>query len=210
MPIESSPDSQAAFANSLASPAYASNIFAAVAASPIVPTREQVAWLAPAADTYVAEDDPNSSFGGSAPFLYVSGLPGAQRRAYLRFDLSALGGRTIDSAAVQVTTTGDSWAGSSGPALLQLDTNNALQESGATWNNQGGPGDVSPTPLATLTATTLLSASYTFSVPASLVRRHAGGLLSFEITTPSRDNLVLYSREASRPSLRPQLIVSSH
>ena len=55
-----------------------------------------------------------STVGGSAQSLIVETATTRTRRAYIRFDLSSLAGRTIDQAVLQLTTGDATWGASQG------------------------------------------------------------------------------------------------
>jgi hypothetical protein len=210
IPIESSAASQTAFANGIASSYYATDTFGDLSAAPIAPLSESVAFLQPVADTYVALDAPWSTFGGSAPFLYVSGYPPALRKAFLRFDLSSLAGRHVDQAVLQVTATTDANAPLSGVLNVKYNANTQWQEAWTSWNNGLGQWDVAPTPIGTLNAPNLRAVGYTVTLPVATVQPALGRLLSLQLDTTAWDDFVFASREASDPLARPQLILAYH
>jgi Glycosyl hydrolase family 26 len=210
VPIESSEFGRAAFANSIALSTYTTNTFTSLPAGKIAPPTTPVAYLAPVADTYIASDSRTSTAGGTATSLVIKGDPSVTRKAFMRFDLSSLAGRTIDQAVLQVSTITASGAQSNGTFNIRLDTNNAWTEALMSWNNNGGSQSFAGAPVATLVSPDHAGTAYLAKLPTSLIARRAGGLLSLEMDTSSTDAVVIYSRETSRVASRPQLVVAYH
>jgi hypothetical protein len=77
-----------------------------------------------------------------------------------------------------------------------------------SWNNHGGPYDIAPTPVATLTAASIPGSPYVSLLNPSWVGGRAGGMLSLELDTTSTDNATFMAREAADPAVRPQLVVA--
>jgi mannan endo-1,4-beta-mannosidase len=206
--IESSPASQAAFANSIALSTYATNTFGQLSTGRITPAAEQVAYLTAVSDTYIAADAPASTTGGSASGLSVNGSATNTRMAYLRFDLASLAGKTIDQAVLQLSTTATANAASSGTFNVKYQANNSLSEQSTSWNSHGSLSDVAPVPIAWLVNPGQLSTTYVAVLSPAFVGAHTGGLLSMQLDTTSTDGAVFAARETTAPELRPQLVIA--
>jgi hypothetical protein len=164
LPIESSPASQSAFANAIQLSTYTSNTFGLLSGR-ITPSAEQVAYLAPVADTYIASDQPHTTAPGSAVQLSVNGSATRVRQAYLRFDLTSLAGTSIQQAVVQLSSTSAAYAGSAGALTVRYDSSNSWKEQFMSWANSGGPFDVAPTPIASLAGPSLPGTTYVLGLP---------------------------------------------
>jgi hypothetical protein len=208
MPIESSTAAQTAFAQGIASPLYATPRFSALAASPILPLAEAVAYLVPGADTYIASDAPSSTAGGSAVALSVSGAPSATHRAYLRFNLSSLLGKTIDQVVLQLTATTASTAASVDTLNVRSVGNNSWTEAGLSWSKPGRL-NVGTSLIGTLVSPSTAGTVYTVTLPPSFVQASlAAGKLSVQLDDSGSDEFVFAAREATDTTQRPRLIVA--
>jgi hypothetical protein len=210
MQIETSTASLTAFRNSISLSAYAANNFASLGSGRILSSTEGVAYLTAVADTYIASDAPYSTAGGTAPSLIVETTPTRTRKAFLRFDLTSLAGKTVDQAVLQLSTADASWGASQAAFALKYNANNSWLEQYTSWNNQGGPWDVSASPVASLVSPDQPSTTYVTAVPTAFISAHTGGLLSFQLDTTSPDTLLIASREATDPVTRPQLVIAYH
>jgi hypothetical protein len=207
LPIESLPTSQAAFANSLASSVYSANTFGTLGTGRIGPSGEAVAWLPPVADTYVASDVPTSVSGGRGGALSVNGAVGQTRKAYLRFDLRSLAGKTVDQSSLQMSTTTATNAGSAGSITVRLDTDSTWTEQLTSWVNQSPAVALMPTPLGAFKPAQP-NTTYVATLLPGIIASHLGGLLSIELDTTSPDGAVFASAQAADPNVRPQLVLA--
>jgi Glycosyl hydrolase family 26 len=208
IPIESSPAAQTAFAQGITSPLYPVNTFGGLQSSPILPLTTQVDWFAPVADTYITRNAPHSTSGGSSQSLVVKGGSGGTADAFLKFDLSALAGRTLDQVVLQLTSTGATNASSDGTINVRYVSNNSWSEQQLSWSSSVPAGSVSSTVSGTLIAPTTVSTTYTIKLPVSLVQANVGGQLSLELDESSTDDFVFASREVTDASRRPELILA--
>ena len=144
--------------------------------------------LDPTADTYVSSDTPTTNFG-SATSLVTDGTPDA--KTFLKYDLSAYAGRTLQSATLVVPVTD---SGSVGTQNVRLTLKDTWTEAGLTYSNKPGVG----TTLGNLSGT---SPGTTYSVPLSLsdVQAKLGGVLSLAFASSSADDLIVGSREGGTP-----------
>jgi mannan endo-1,4-beta-mannosidase len=206
-PIESSPTGQAAFRQSIASTYYATNTFSSLPAGPICPlgqSWQQSSTLKNVADTYIDAAQPGSTAGGPSLSLLADGDP--TRVAFLRFDLSSLAGKSIDSAALRIHTTSAVGAGSNASFDIMYVPSNTW--SGATMSmNHSVP--ISPTRLGVLASPSLGGTWYRATLVPTGVQIGAGGLLSMAVTTSSADGVFFNSKEGD-PSMAPQLVVTYH
>jgi hypothetical protein len=208
-PIESSADAQSAFANGIASPVYASNQFGNLPTGAIPeltgsatgPTIPNPIAVTPVADTYTSRAAPTSTRPGSSVTLRADAV--GTDTAFLLFDLSSLGGKTINSVTLRLHSSSDSFAGSAAPLVVRLVASTDWKEGYMTFKN---PVQVSDTVLGT-TANSVAQAntSYDISLSPSLVQRRAGGLIAMAINTQKPDVFVFNSRESGAAA--PQLVV---
>jgi hypothetical protein len=151
--------------------------------------------LTPIADTYASSAQPTVSYGAQ-PALYVDA--DGMKQSYLKFNLSGITG-TVTSATLRIH------AGSSqntGYAVFAVADGN-WGESRLNWNNRpafatSSSGSSGPASSGTWT---------TVSLPPSLVQRAAGGVLSLGLSTTSKTNLKLTSKEAGAGTT-PQLVLA--
>jgi hypothetical protein len=143
--------------------------------------------LAPAADGYVNEALPSSSFGTKTVLLTDQG---PTQQAYLRFDVSVITG-TVKSAKLRIYATNGS---TNGPALYT--TSPQWTESGLTWNtrpaNQTLLGDK-----GSVSSSTWLE----YDVAAAV---KANGSYGFAVMPTSSDGFDFQSRENTN---KPQLVI---
>jgi hypothetical protein len=139
-PIESSASAQAAFAQGISSSYYATNSFGSLSASPIPPlsavdgaaTLSTIA-LQPVADTYTSRSAPESTAGGTTTYLRAD-APGTDT-AFLRFDLSALSGKTINSATLRLHSSTQRWAGSNATFDVKYVDSTDWKEANMSYEN---------------------------------------------------------------------------
>ena len=140
-------------------------------------------------DSSVSSDSASSNYGSSS-VLEVDATP--TEVSYLKFDLSAYAGRTLQSASLQVRTANHSSNGSTGRSNIRLVGDDSWSEGTITYRNRPALG----TGVGTLSAP---SFNTSFSVPLSVsaVAADLGGRLSLGIDTSSGDGLRLNSSETT-------------
>ncbi len=136
-------------------------------------------------DTYVSADDPSANFG-SAGSLVVDGSP--LSKGFLRYDLSAYAGRTVQAATLVVPVTD---SGSTGQANFRLTNKDNWTESGLTYRNKPGLG----TTIGRLKGTSP-GTSYTVDLTVAEVQAALGSALSLGIATSSSNDLIIGTRES--------------
>jgi beta-mannanase len=215
--IESSAGQKAAFKQGITSSYYAANNFASLPAGPIKPlaavsspapqtetgTGSATVTLKDIGDTYVDGSKPDSTAGGLSRILIADGKPYIV--PFLRFDLSALKGKTITGATLRIHTTSDPQSGSkAGFDVMYVVSNSWL---GTTMSmNHSVP--ISSTILGTVTGATKPSTWYATGLNAGGVQVGAGGLFSMALKqTSNADNLIFNSKEGDA-TLTPQLVVT--
>jgi len=154
----------------------------------------------PAADTYVSQASPTTSYATGSSFSAVDGS-GSAKQIYLRFTVSGLpAGAVVSSAKLRLFVTNDSTSG----GIVQSVSNNSWLEA-LTWNTK--PAIDGPV-RATFGAVALNT-----TVEVDLASAITGnGSYSFAITLPAGNtNTVGYaSRENSTVANRPQLVITTN
>ncbi|PNI08974.1 hypothetical protein CXX84_09470 [Arthrobacter sp. AFG7.2] len=156
----------------------------------------QTVTLTATADSWVAGLAPATNYG-TASTLSVDNSPAEV--TYLKFDLSAYAGRTLESATLQLRSAG---SGSLGKQNVKLVTNDSWTESGITYNTRPAPGTI----LGTL-GPTAANSNYNVPLAASGLNGELGQQLSLGLDTISTDGLDLNSREAGSTSA-PKLVLT--
>jgi hypothetical protein len=151
--------------------------------------------LTATADSYVTSGATTTNFGTST-LLGVDSSP--IEATYLKFDLSAYAGRTLESATLQLRSAG---SGSTGTQNVKLVATDTWTETGITYSNRPTPG----TALGTLGPTTT-NTNYTVPLTASSVAGELGGQLSLALDSSSSDGLDLNSKEAGSTAA-PKLVL---
>ena len=155
--------------------------------------------LTATADTYVSSGAAGTNFGTST-ILAVDNSPVAH--TYLKFDLSAYAGRTLESATLQLRSAG---SGSTGTQNIKLVSNDTWTESGTgviTYNTRPTLG----TSIGRLGPTTT---NTTYNVPLTVsggLAGELGGQLSLGLDSSSSDGLDLNSKEAGSTAA-PKLVL---
>ena len=149
------------------------------------------------ADTYVASDTPATAFGTSTS-LFADASP--LKRTYVKFDLSALAGRTITAATLRVHTTTNSASGSPGPEGVKTVADTTWTEAGTVF-----PGPAVGTQVGQI-GTTASNTSIDVTLTPGPIAAAAGGLLSLAIDPVSSDAFYVNSRETTTG---PQLVVTT-
>ncbi len=137
-------------------------------------------------DAYVTSASASSNFGSSS-LLSVDGSP--VEVSYLRFDLSAYAGRSVQSASLQVRSAS---SGSTGRQNVKLVSSDAWAENTITYSNRPGVGTtlggVGPTSTNT---------NYAIALSADGIAGELGGQLSLALDSTSTDGLDLNSSETT-------------
>ncbi|WP_294568013.1 Ig-like domain-containing protein [uncultured Arthrobacter sp.] len=148
------------------------------------------------ADSYVESGTTGTNYGTST-MLGVDASP--VEVSYLKFDLSAYAGRTLESATLQLRSAG---SGSVGTQNVKLVANDAWTETGITYSNRPTLGSS----IGTLGPT---SANTNYSVPLTVsgVTGELGQQLSLGMDSTNSDGLDLNSREAGS-TVAPKLVLT--
>ncbi|MFC0485625.1 CBM96 family carbohydrate-binding protein [Pseudarthrobacter scleromae] len=168
--------------------------FTTAAASGGGGTSETVTLTA-TADSWVAGGAANTNYGTSTT-MSVDNSP--VETTYLKFDLSAYAGRTVESATLQLRSAG---SGSTGKQNIKLVTDDSWTESGITYNNRPALG----TSIGTL-GPTAANSNYSVPLTASALAGELGQQLSLGLDATSTDGLDLNSKEAG--STAPKLVLT--
>ncbi len=154
------------------------------------------ATLTATADSYVSSGAPGTNRGTSTT-LWVDSSP--IETTYLKFDLSAYAGRTIESATLQLTSAEN---GSTGKQNVKLVANDSWTETGITYSNAPAPG----VSIGTL-GPTAINTRYSVPLTVTGVAGELGQQLSLGIDSSSSDGLLLSSKEAGA-TLAPTLVLT--
>jgi len=153
----------------------------------------------PAADAYVSQASPTSSYATNSRVVAVGGSS-STKQAFLRFNVSGLpAGASIASAKLRLVVVNDSTRG----GIFSRMTNTSWPES-ITWNTRpaiDGPALATP---GAVTLNQVVEVDVTAAVGGN-------GAYSFAISMPSTNtNTVGYaSRENSMTTSRPQLVITT-
>ena len=156
--------------------------------------------LTPQQDTYTSTYNKTSTAGGSSATLRVDNV--GVETSFLRFDMSALAGKTITSATLRLHTSSEAWATSSGTFDVKLVALNDWQEQ---WMSYSNTVAISSTVLGTLGAPSATNTWYQSTLSPSVVQTRAGNLISMAITGRVNDVLIVNSKESTSP---PELVVT--
>ena len=152
--------------------------------------------LTATADSYVTSGAAGTNFGTST-MLGVDNSP--VEATYLKFDLSAYAGRTLESATLQLRSAG---SGSTGTQNVKLVADDSWTEGGITYSNRPALG----TSIGTLGPTTT-NTSYNVPLTVSGLTGELGQQLSLGMDANSSDGLDLNSKEAGS-TLAPKLVLT--
>jgi hypothetical protein len=152
--------------------------------------------LTATADGYVSSGATGTNFGTST-LLGVDGSPA--EITYLKFDLSAYAGRTLENATLQLRSAG---SGSTGTQNINLVTTDTWTETGITYTNRPALG----ASIGTLGPTTT-NTNYTIPLTLSALTGELGQQLSLGLDANSSDGLDLNSKEASTTAA-PKLVLT--
>ncbi|WP_083510348.1 Ig-like domain-containing protein [Pseudarthrobacter sulfonivorans] len=152
--------------------------------------------LTATADSYVTSAAPGTN-NGTSTLLGVDNSP--VEITYLKFDLSAYAGRTIQSATLQLRSAG---SGSTGTQNIKLVADDSWTETGITYSLRPALG----TSIGTLGPTTT-NTNYNIPLTVSGLTSELGQQLSLGMDTSSGDGLDLNSKEAGS-TFAPKLILT--
>jgi hypothetical protein len=152
--------------------------------------------LTATADSFVSSGTAGTNFGAST-VLRVDASP--VDTTYLKFDLSAYAGRTLQSATLQLRSAGNGSTGTQNVKLVATDT---WSETGITYNNRPALG----TSIGRLGPTTT-NTNYNVSLTVSALTGELGQQLSLGLDTSNTDGLELNSKEAGNTAA-PKLVLT--
>jgi hypothetical protein len=152
--------------------------------------------LTATADSYVSSGAAGTNFGTSV-MLGVDNSP--VEATYLKFDLSAYAGRTLEGATLQLRSAG---SGSLGTQNVKLVADDSWTESGITYSVRPVLGTI----IGTLGPTTT-NTSYSIPLTVSGLTGELGQQLSLGMDANSSDGLDLNSKEAGS-TLAPKLVLT--
>jgi PKD repeat protein len=160
--------------------------------SALVSVLAPIHTLLPVADARVNQASPSTN-NGSAPALRVLSGSGSSSHAYLRFDLSGLGG-PVTSARLRLYCTDASNVGG-----LLFPTSSSWAENTITWNNKPAASG----PQFGAIGAVLLNAWVEVDVTSAVT---GSGQVAFLLTSTSTNSATYSSREGANP---PQLVVET-
>jgi hypothetical protein len=154
------------------------------------------------ADSFVQSDAPTAGHGSDTA-LYVDGSP--TKITYLKFDTSALAGRTLTGATLKVTTTSNSSSGSPDTQVVHPVADSSWTESGLTYNTRPAVGAANLGSVANTNSNT----TYSISLDAGQLQSLIGGQLTLALdsTGGAGDAFYVNSREATANP--PQLALTA-
>ena len=118
---------------------------------------------------------------------------------YLKFDLSAYAGRTVESATLQLSSAANS---STGKQNVKLVSSDSWTEGGVTYANRPALG----TTIGTL-GPTAINTSYSVPLTAGSLAGDLGQQLSLGLDSTSTDAVDLNSKEAGS-TVAPKLVLT--
>ncbi|MDQ3343393.1 MAG: DNRLRE domain-containing protein, partial [Actinomycetota bacterium] len=125
--------------------------------------------------------------------------------SYLRYTIPAApAGKTLRSAALQIRTTTESFAGSANAHAVMV-AGNSWTETGLTWNVRPA---VTTQVVGTIAAGTAPNAAYSTPLNAAILQSFAGSSRTFAVTSTGTDNLYFWSNDHSATSYGPQLVLT--
>ncbi|MFP3463300.1 Ig-like domain-containing protein [Arthrobacter globiformis] len=153
--------------------------------------------LTATADSYVSSGATGTNFG-SGTTLVADNSP--VETTYLKFDLSAYAGRTLQSATLQLRSAGNA---STGRQAVKLVASDSWTEGGITYSTRPALG---ATTLGTL-GPTAVNTSYSVPLTVGGLAGELGQQLSLGMDSSSADGLDLNSREAGSTAA-PKLVLT--
>ncbi len=156
--------------------------------------------LAPVADSWVGSDAPGATHGSDTS-LYTDGSP--EKVSYLKFDLSALAGRSVSGADLEVTTASSSWSGSPDTQRVHAVADSGWSEAGLSFSNAPPFGGAV---LGSVTNTSGGGATYSISLDVGAVQAGVGQMLSLAVDNSGGNAFYIGSRESATP---PTLVITT-
>jgi hypothetical protein len=157
----------------------------------------QTVTLTATADSYVSSGATGTNFGAGTT-LVADNSP--VETTYLKFDLSAYAGRTLQSATLQLRSAGNASTGSQAVKLVASDS---WTEGGITYSTRPALGT---TAIGTLGPTTT-NTTYSIPLTVSGLTGELGQQLSLGVDSSSSDGLDLSSKEAGSTAA-PKLVLT--
>jgi hypothetical protein len=152
--------------------------------------------LTATADSYVSGGATGTNYGTST----ILGVDAnTVEISYLKFDLSAYAGRTLESATLQLRSAG---SGSTGKQNIKVVADDSWTEGGITYNNRPALG----TGIGTLGPTTT-NTNYSVPLTISGLTGELGQQLTLGMDSSSTDGVDLNSRQAGSTAA-PKLILT--
>ena len=156
--------------------------------------------LKPIADSWVGSDAPTTTHG-TDKVLYADSSP--TKVSFLKYDLTALAGKTITSAVLKVTTTSSAYSGSTGTDVVHVVDDNTWTEGGVTFQNRPSVGPR----LGSVANTSGSSTTYAIELTGPQLQAALGGQLSLAIDMSAGDAFYVGSRESTTP---PTLVLTTN
>ncbi|WP_251041710.1 Ig-like domain-containing protein [Arthrobacter sp. ISL-30] len=156
--------------------------------------------LTATADSYVLSGTSAATNFGTSTVLGVDNSPVTV--TYLKFDLSAYAGRTLESATLQLHSAGSGSTGTQNVKPLLNANDDSWTETGITYDNRPALG----TSIATL-GPTAKNTSYSVQLTVSGLTGEPGQHLTLGMDSSSSDGLDLNSKEAGS-TLAPTLVLT--
>ncbi len=158
-----------------------------------------VVSVAPVEDTYAHEWVAGGNFGWSSS-LTAYGTPNIV--SYLRFAVPATpAGKRLTAAALRLRTNSSTFAGSTGTTEVRLG-GDAWTEGTTTWNDRPALGT---TVLGRISTATTPSTTFTTPLDRAALASRSGLSTSLSLSTPSSDDLWVWSKDHPDSSYRPAL-----
>jgi hypothetical protein len=154
------------------------------------------------ADSFVQSDVPTAGHGLD-PSLYVDSSP--SKITYLKFDTSALAGKTLAAATLRITTTSSASSGSPDTQVVHPVSDSSWTESGLTYSTRPAVGAANLGSVSNTASNT----TYSITLNASQLQSLVGGqlTLALDATGGTGDAFYVNSREAT--ANRPQLVLTA-
>jgi hypothetical protein len=154
--------------------------------------------VAASADTWVGSDAPTATHGGDLA-LYVDASP--IRVTYLKYDLSALAGRTVTAATLRVTTTSNAYSGSTNTENVRAVADTSWAEGSLTYSTRPATGVL----LGSVSGPAGGLTTYDIQLALPHIQGGVGGPVSLAIDSAGSDAFYITSRETSTP---PRLVLT--
>ncbi len=158
--------------------------------------------VSPSADTYANEGAPSTNYGSRSTLASKGGTSAV---SYLRFAIPAApAGKSLKSAALQIRTTGDSFAGTTSDHAVTL-ASNSWSEATVTWKNRPSAGT---NRLGTITTDVAPNTVRKVALDAADLKPLAGSTRTIAISDLGENSLWFWSRGHGNASFRPKLVLT--